>query len=254
MLWLIQAKLRTRPLQQRRVRSATAKTSPAGVNRAASGWRREPSRPTPLIQLNSISNDLAIVRRVRLRSNSEKVCRPFHVAEAKAVNRFDLHPTPKRWRARPHAYRHDTRQQGWEAFPYNLPVLALLACWSGWGAETNLPITPAGKIFCLFNGTNLNGFHTWLSDTRLADPRQVFTVTNGMIRISGDGLGYLATEQAYQDFRLVVEFKWGQRNRAWGDRIGKARDSGIFLHAVGPDGNSHDGKGAFMAAIECNLF
>ena len=41
---------------------------------------------------------------------------------------------------------------------------------------------------------------------------------------------------------------------AWGSRLGKPRDSGLFLHAVGPDGNSHDGKGAFMAAIECNIF
>jgi hypothetical protein len=75
-----------------------------------------------------------------------------------------------------------------------------------------------------------------------------------MIRISGDGLGYLATEEHYENYRLVVEYKWGETNWPWGDRLGKARDSGIFLHATGPDGNSHDGKGAFMAAIECNVF
>ena len=91
-------------------------------------------------------------------------------------------------------------------------------------------------------------------DTKHEDPRRVFSVTNGMIRVSGDGLGYLATKRQYRDYRLVVEFKWGRQNWPWGDRTGKARDSGIFLHATGPDGNSHDGKGAFMAAIECNLF
>jgi hypothetical protein len=106
----------------------------------------------------------------------------------------------------------------------------------------------------LFNGTNLAGFHTWLVDSQRADPRRVFTVTNGMIRISGDGLGYLSTEREFADYHLVAEFKWGARNWPWGDRVGKARDSGIFLHSAGPDGNSHDGKGAFMAAIECNLF
>jgi hypothetical protein len=105
----------------------------------------------------------------------------------------------------------------------------------------------------LFNGTNLGGFYTWLVDTRRADPRGVFTVTNGMIRISGEGLGYLATESDYRDYHLVAEFKWGRTNYHWGDRVGKARDSGIFLHATGPDGNSHDGKGAFMAAIECQV-
>lgn len=106
----------------------------------------------------------------------------------------------------------------------------------------------------LFDGRTLNGWHTWLVDTGRSDPRGVFTVTNGTLRISGDGLGYLATEQEFDDFRLEVEWRWGTVNTAWGDRVGRARDSGIFLHATGPDGNSHDGNGAFMAAIECNLF
>lgn len=106
----------------------------------------------------------------------------------------------------------------------------------------------------LFNGTNLDGWSTWLVDTKHRDPRHVFSVTNGMIRLSGDGLGYLASSNAFRDYLLSLEFKWGARNTHWGDRLGKARDSGVFLHATGPDGNSHDGNGAFMAAIECNLF
>lgn len=106
----------------------------------------------------------------------------------------------------------------------------------------------------LFDGHTLSGWHTWLVDSKREDPRRVFSVTNGMIRISGDGLGYLATEGRFRDYRLVVEWRWGRLSTAWGDRIGKARDSGIFLHATGPDGNSHDGRGAFMAAIESNLF
>ena len=106
----------------------------------------------------------------------------------------------------------------------------------------------------LFNGRDLSGFYTWLVDTKREDPREVFTVTNNMIRISGKGLGYLATDVEYGNFHLVAEFRWGTHNWSWGDRIGKARDSGIFLHATGPDGNSTDGKGAFMAAIECNVF
>ena len=110
------------------------------------------------------------------------------------------------------------------------------------------------RVTPLFNGQNLEGFHTWLVDTRREDPRGVFSVTNGMIRVSGEGLGYLGTLQSYQDYHLIVEFKWGTRNWTWGDRVGKARDSGVFLHSTGPDGNSVDGQGAFKAAIECNLF
>ena len=37
----------------------------------------------------------------------------------------------------------------------------------------------------LFNGRNLDGWHTWLVDTQRTDPRRVFTVTNGCLRISG---------------------------------------------------------------------
>jgi hypothetical protein len=116
------------------------------------------------------------------------------------------------------------------------------------GADASRTATP------LFNGRDLAGWRTWLVDSRGADPRGVFTVTNACLRISGDGLGYLGTEREFADYRLEVEWRWGTINTAWGDRIGKARDSGIFVHASGPDGNSHDGRGAFMAAIECNLF
>lgn len=106
----------------------------------------------------------------------------------------------------------------------------------------------------LFNGRDLQGWRSFLVDAKAGDPRGVFSVTNGLIRISGDGLGYLRTENVYSNYHLILEYRWGSRNYAWGDRIGKARDSGLFLHATGPDGNSDDGGGAFMAAIECNIF
>lgn len=103
----------------------------------------------------------------------------------------------------------------------------------------------------LFNGRDLDGFETWLVGSKHDDPRDVFTVRDGAIRISGDGFGYLATKSRYRDYHLIVEFRWGERNLR--NRVGKARDSGIFLHATGPHGNSYDGNGAYMAAIECNV-
>lgn len=103
----------------------------------------------------------------------------------------------------------------------------------------------------LFNGKDLAGWTTWLGDAKREDPRGVYSVRDGMIRISGDGFGYLATEKTYQNYRLVVEFRWGRKN--WQGREKNARDSGLFLHSVGPDGNSYDGKGAFRCAIECQV-
>lgn len=112
---------------------------------------------------------------------------------------------------------------------------------------------PAGATIRLFDGASLAGWSTWLVDSQRADPRGVFSVANGLLRISGEGMGYLATTQAFTNFRLRVDWRWGATN-SWPTRIGKARDSGIFVHVAGPDGNSHDGGGAFRAGLECNLF
>ena len=130
-------------------------------------------------------------------------------------------------------------------------IVCVLLAWSVLGTE---PLAPKSKTVSLFNGRDLSGLYTWLADAKHEDPRHVFTVTNEVLRISGEGLGYLSTRESYANYRLIVEFKWGSGHSQWGDRIGKARDSGIFLHSTGPDGNSHDGKGAFKAALECNLF
>ena len=127
-------------------------------------------------------------------------------------------------------------------------LFGLLLSWEAFAGDAVAP----RDVIRLFNGTNLSGLYTFLKDTKRQDPRGVFSVTNGMIRMTGLGLGYLATTQEFKDFELTVEFKWGSTVASW--RTGKARDSGIFLHATGPDGNSHDGDGAFMAAVECNLF
>ena len=141
------------------------------------------------------------------------------------------------------------------ALPRVLRVLIASACL----APRALPLRGApdqarhdGPIVRLFNGKDLSGLYTFLQDTKRHDPRGVFSVTeDGLLRVSGDGFGYLSTDKSYSDYRLVVEFRWGRRN--FRGREDKARDSGIFLHTAGPDGNSFDGGGAFKAAIECQV-
>jgi hypothetical protein len=107
------------------------------------------------------------------------------------------------------------------------------------------------QVVELFNGRDLSGWYGWLVDAKREDPRKVYSVVDGTIRISGDGFGYLATEKPWSDYRLSAEFRWGERN--WRGRERHARDAGLFLHGTGPDGNSHDGNGAFMAAVECQV-
>jgi len=59
----------------------------------------------------------------------------------------------------------------------------------------------------------------------------VFSVVDGEIRISGQGAGYLATERAYRDYHLTLEFRWGQKT----DGSGFVRNSGVLVHQVNPD-------------------
>jgi hypothetical protein len=118
-----------------------------------------------------------------------------------------------------------------------------------WAAEPNREkATRPEKTIKLFNGKDLSGFHTWLRDTKSEDPREVFRVTDGMLHITGDGLGYICTNEAYRDYRLTAEFKWGPRT--WAPRKDKTKDSGILVHCVGPPGNA---GGTWMASIEYQI-
>jgi hypothetical protein len=107
------------------------------------------------------------------------------------------------------------------------------------------PIRPQA-VLSLFNGKDLTGLTTWLKDTKREDPNKVFTVHDGMIHVSGTSNGYVATEKAYQDYHVIVEYKWGKRT----DGGKYVRNSGILLHAVGPDGGAN---GTWMSSIECQL-
>ena len=101
----------------------------------------------------------------------------------------------------------------------------------------------------LFNGKDLNGWYTYLKDRgRDQDPQKVFTVADGMLRISGEEYGCVTSDKEYENYRLVMEFKWGEKT--WGGRVDKARDSGLLVHSVGEDGA--DG-GMGMHSIECQM-
>lgn len=101
----------------------------------------------------------------------------------------------------------------------------------------------------LFNGKNLDGWYTFLKGRgRDNDPNGVFTVQKGQIRISGEEYGCITTNNEYENYKLVVEFKWGEITFA--PRAEKAKDSGILLHSIGEDGGY---SGTWMHSIECQL-
>src|SRR5438105_8432574 len=83
--------------------------------------------------------------------------------------------------------------------PGLVSAFLLVTCNLTAGEQKPQPVTPGERVK-LFNGKDLTGLSTWLKDTRRADPRHVFSVTDGQLHISGDGFGYAATEKAYRDY------------------------------------------------------
>jgi hypothetical protein len=108
----------------------------------------------------------------------------------------------------------------------------------------------------LFNGKDLSGFYTWLAAPQAGaapygrdnDPEKVFAVEDGLLRISGKVYGGLVTEKEYENYRLVVEYKWGERT--WPPRDKAARNSAVGVHNVGADGAV---QGAWMEGIQVKL-
>ncbi|MDD3586128.1 MAG: DUF1080 domain-containing protein [Thermoguttaceae bacterium] len=105
------------------------------------------------------------------------------------------------------------------------------------------------KTIELFNGKDLSGWYVFLKERQKGeDPNKVFSVQDGMIRISGQEYGGIVSEQAYKNYHVIVEFKWGEKT--WGTRVDKARDSGLLVHSFGEDGAF--GK-CWMYSIEANI-
>jgi hypothetical protein len=111
-----------------------------------------------------------------------------------------------------------------------------------------LPAVKTGEPVFAFNGKDLTGFYPYTREHQYNDPNQVFTVHDGMIHVSGREFGGLATCGNFRDYQLIVEWKWGEK--AWPPRAEKARDSGILLHCVGPDGAA---GGQWMESHECQI-
>ena len=130
-------------------------------------------------------------------------------------------------------------------------LLLLLCVSTAWATlascvEPRSPIEPRGHVIRPFNGKDLVGFTTWLRDADRNETESNYSVSNGTIHISGEGMGYLATVDSYKNYHLSLDYKWGDRT----DGSKYVRNSGILLHAVGPEGNA---RGIWMASIEVQL-
>ena len=128
---------------------------------------------------------------------------------------------------------------------------------SAFAEEPSDAVRPERTVHLFDGRKGLDAFYTWLVDSHREDPLRVFSVVEQVdgapaIRISGERWGGLVTRQAFRDYHLVAEFRWGLL--AWGERQHAARDSGILVHCQGPDGNTGEGgNGPWMRSVEAQV-
>ena len=117
-------------------------------------------------------------------------------------------------------------------------------------AEALLQQTPGVQGIPLFNGKDLSGFYTHLRGYgRNNDPKQVFRVDDGMLHITGEVHGAIVSEQEYENYRLVAEYKWGER--MWPPRETGAMDCGLLMHCGHEDAVA---VGLFPRSIQFQIY
>ena len=132
-----------------------------------------------------------------------------------------------------------------------LTISAIMGSAFVWHNDSSAPERKNAKNtdLQLFNGKNLDGWYTFIRERgKNVDPKKVFTVKNGMIRISGEEFGCITSNDEFENYKIIVEFKWGEITYA--PRADKARDSGLLLQSVGEEGGS---DGTWMHSIECQI-
>lgn len=81
--------------------------------------------------------------------------------------------------------------------------------------------TPPEKT-SLFNGKDLTGWTFTLADSTV-NPKDVWSVKDGVVHCKGVPNGYMQTTKSYSDYKLHVEWRWAE----------EPTNSGVLLHCQG---------------------
>lgn len=105
----------------------------------------------------------------------------------------------------------------------------------------------AGSSVFLFKPEDRSHWYTHLQGSgKNKDSLGVFRLENGMIRVSGQKFGYIATEESYSNFHLKLEFKWGEKK--YPPRENEKRDAGILYNV-----DIYDGDKIWPRSLECQI-
>jgi len=103
-------------------------------------------------------------------------------------------------------------------------IFTWLAIFSSFAAN-EVAIIPAGRVE-LFNGKDLTGWTFFMQNN--ADPKETWSVADGVIKCSGKPAGYIRTEKSYRDYKLTAEWRFVTI-------APKADNGGILVHMQLPD-------------------
>jgi len=81
---------------------------------------------------------------------------------------------------------------------FGLVVFGVINVWlaNALAIEPAKLVEPRDEIIRPFNGKDLTGFTAWLRTADRTEDENNYSVESGMIRISGEGMGYLGTVDA----------------------------------------------------------
>lgn len=83
-----------------------------------------------------------------------------------------------------------------------------------------------GETIALFDGKSLDGWRAHFSDGT-SDASKAWSVKEGVLSCAGQPIGYLQTERLYENYELVVEWRF--------DPAKGAGNSGVLLRVIGED-------------------
>ncbi|MGA9778578.1 MAG: DUF1080 domain-containing protein [Limisphaerales bacterium] len=92
-------------------------------------------------------------------------------------------------------------------------------------ARAENAINPANHTE-LFNGKDFSGWAFCMKDN--TDPKQTWSVANGVIHCTGRPIGYMRTKQAYSNYVVTVVWRFVKVTP-------KADNTGVLVHIQSPD-------------------
>lgn len=127
----------------------------------------------------------------------------------------------------------------------------------------NCSPSPKENWEVLFDGSNLEGWDTYLGAQRIQDDTtvykplglnvdtSVFKIVNlegeKALRISGQIWGGISTQREFENYHLQLQFKWGKLKWYPRGKDSDRRDSGLLYHGVGEHGK---GDGYWLRSQE----